>query len=830
MLLPSSLSDRLSVHARHALKEARDIARYTRSRTIEPRHLILALMLENGSLSSLLLENIGLKKDALGKLCLKKESARSRAKPHPLPTLAPSTQAIITQAFLIASTHQYPYVGTEHLASAFFQSNDPFLTTLTRTFDIQDEKLASTLESHLHFEQFPHVARLFEIPDFHPSEGKSSGAAPLLSQYALDLALDAKTHPVTLVGREAELERLIQILGRKEKRNALLLGDPGVGKTALVTALAELMATGQAGPLLQGKRIMSLDLALLVAGTSFRGEFETRVKELLKEVRELGNIILFIDEIHTLVGTGNTQGGLDAANILKPSLARGEIQCIGATTLSEYKRHIEKDAALERRFQSILLREPTSEETVAILEAAAPLYTAHHRVNFPQPILREAVTLAVRFLQDRFLPDKALDLIDEAGSLVRRQQDRHATPTPLEALEREHQKLLATKRELIHQGKYDQALALEPSLSQLAQHIATTQVTSRKKDTKDIYQEVTHKDLATVLARMIHVPIERLSTTAPADQLSRVKRALEQSFVGQKIVKESVLRLLTRAATGINHPDRPLGSLLLIGPTGVGKTHLARLLAREFFGEQDALIRIDMSEFMERHSVAQLLGAPAGYVGYGDGGKLTEAVRRHPYSVVLFDEIEKAHPDVANLLLQILDEGRLTDAEGRSVSFRHALIILTSNIGSDLHPHGGGAIGFHHASSHTQEHQEPTREQTEVMRELRETLRPELLSRLDHILVFDRLDKAALIRIAQLELKALAQRLQGQTITLRFSRPIAPYIVQHSSPHPDGARAIKKYIAEHIEPLLADTLLTAPRPATLTLTLRHDILTVERSR
>ena len=833
MLLSSPLSERLTLHARHVLKEARDIARYTKSTAIELRHLILALSLEEGSLGSILLDTLGFKKDALGKYCLKKTPARKTGKLPRLKTeldlpLGEATQEVMKRAFFIASEHHYPYVGTEHLIGALFESSDPFLIELIQNLAIDQDKIDNLIESHLHFEQFPQMARMFEAPELAGISNASGSATPYLDQYAIDVALLNQTNPVSMVGREAELDRLIQILGRKEKRNALLLGDPGVGKTALVTALAQKIADHTAGPLLRGKRIYALDLTTLVAGTSFRGEFEARLKELLKEVKQHGKVILFIDEIHTIIGTGNTQGGLDAANILKPSLARGDIQLIGATTLGEYKRHLEKDSAFDRRFQTILLREPTPVESLAILRSARPSYEAHHQVTIPDSLLELAVDLSVRYIHDRFLPDKALDLIDETGALVRRRSDR-ATPNSLptlQVLETKLADLYQEKTHLLKASRYEEALTLQKRLRTLEQDLAQKHTPlSGSTQAHTAEHTATETDLLTVLSHMTHIPLERLQANNPAQELKHIRKFLHERFIGQDEVRASVLKLLTRSLSHINDPERPLGSFLLLGPTGVGKTHLAKLLAEALFGDAEALIRLDMSEFMERHSAAQILGAPAGYVGYGDGGKLTEAVRRRPYSIVLFDEIEKAHPDVHNLLLQILDEGHLTDAEGRRVSFKNTLILLTSNIGTASFD-SIAQIGFHDTRSQTTRDQAFETTKRIVLSELRETLRPELLSRLDHTLVFRPLSTEALAQIAMLELETLKKRLKQNHVPLVIGKNVGKAIAATLLKEETGARLIRKYISEHIETLLAEKLLSIPRPTKLTLSARHGSLNV----
>lgn len=828
MIFSSPISRYLSLHARHTLKEARDIALYTKSSSIESRHLLLAIALENGSLGSILLENVGLKKDTLGKSCLKKDARSLQKKKNGLSLpLSSEIQEVIKRAFFIASENDYPYVGTEHLMGALLLSEDAFVQNLLQEFEIDQEKIHTLIESHLHFEQFPQIARMFEMSDTSATENQDGSTTPLLDQYTVDLEREAEKSPAPIIGRERELERLMQILGRKEKRNALLIGEPGVGKTALVTALATRIQSGKVGSLLHGKSIRSLDLALLVAGTSFRGEFENRLKELLKEVKNHGKVVLFIDEIHTLVGTGNTQGGLDAANIIKPALARGEFQCIGATTLSEYKKHLEKDAALDRRFQTILIKEPTLSEAQAIVSAAAPYYTAYHRVVFPQPILEETVTLSERFIPERFLPDKALDLIDEAGALVRSRHEYRKTPSPLHSLEQKVSSLERRKIDLIEEGSYDQALALEKKLQMLQRTtVKTLEKTLENNTNESNLPEVTHDDLITVLANITRIPKEQLGHEVPATKVKRLEKTLQQLFIGQSEVQTTVLRVITRSLSSIRDPRKPLGSFFLMGPTGVGKTYLAQVLAREFFGDEQSLIRLDMSEFMERHSTAQLLGAPAGYIGYGDGGKLTEAVRRRPYSIILFDEIEKAHPDVANLLLQILDEGVLTDAEGRQVSFRNTFIFITSNIGTESF-NQAAKIGFASASHQARDLAfEAIR--NNVLKELKEVIRPELIARLDEILVFEPLSGSSLKKIARQELFSLQKRLLTQGIHLTIRPIVLDHLVKIALERKQGARSIKKIIRDTIEFIIAQMLMKSPISKKITLTLQHGTISIEK--
>lgn len=827
-MLESTLGNKLSAHARHALKEARDIARYTRTKEIEPRHLLLALSLEQGGLGGIILENIGFKREAIGKLCLKKSPpTKKKSTADYSPPLSDAVQVILKRSYVLAKEHGYPYVGTEHLVAALLESEDSALLEIIRALEVDESKIKSALETHLRFEHFPELAKMFDLPDFTLGERKQPGRDTNLSfleQYTLDLAERAENETRQFVGRAREMERLMHILGRKEKNNAILIGDPGVGKTALVTALALAMEKGLAGPVLSGKRIRSLDLALLVAGTSFRGEFENRIKELLAELEEHPEIILFIDEIHTLIGTGNTQGGLDAANILKPALARGEIQVIGATTFNEFKKHFEKDAALERRFQPLALAEPSPDEALHILEHAREAYEGFHGLTIKDEALQAAVDLSLRYIPDRFLPDKALDLIDEAASLVRHQGgwDGQKDFSSLLALERELEEGTIEQEHLITDGRYDEAARLKEALTatekriqELSQSLSKTATLKRPV--------VTREDVLHIISKTTGIPFARLSRDTPKERITRAREALAARVIGQTEAKEKILTTLARSVSGINDPNRPLGSFLFLGPTGVGKTHLAKVLAEEFFGDKKALIRLDMSEFMERHSVAQIIGAPAGYVGYGEGGKLTEAIRRRPYAVVLFDEIEKAHPDVFNILLQILDEGILTDAEGRRVSFKHTLIILTSNIGTASFTRSA-KVGFADAVSGQALHAEFETIKQEVLEELKRELRPELLGRLDQTIVFDALDQEAIRHIARLELERLKGRLAEQHITLTIPATLIDWIARKSFAPEQGARLVRKNVQEFIESALAQKLVSKRLPKKLSLSIRHDVV------
>lgn len=823
-MLETTFSQKLSAHARKSFREARDIARYTRSETIEPEHLLLAIFLENGSLGSVLLDHMGFEKESLAKLCLKK---RSRGKLAPSTRSLPlslTTKNIVRRAYSLANEFHYPYVGTEHLLCAILESEHPALDDILVALKIDEQKVQSTIEAHLHFDHFPQLGKMLDFPDnlLTKQRPKSASSTPALDQFTLNMGNDKYDNENILIGREQELARLIQILTRKNKNNPLIIGEPGVGKTALVSALAKKLKSGDVPHSLAGKRILSLDLTLVVAGTNFRGEFEARLKDIIKEASEDQNVILFIDEIHTIVGAGNTSGGLDAANILKPALARSEIRCIGATTFAEYKRHLEKDPALDRRFQTVILAEPTPEETKHILHHVRTGYERFHRVFLAPDIINMAVDLSVRYIPDRFLPDKALDIIDEASSLAKQKQETSATGKLFLELEDELRTVLELKTSLVKQGKYDEAVKWREREKILEQKLTTLRE-RKQNETMSERTAVTELHILKTVSQITGIPFTKLSREQPHAKIAHLRTALKQRLINQPEVAAALEQTLIRSQSGVSDPDRPLGSFLFLGPTGVGKTLVGKIIAEEFFGDPKALIRLDMSEFMERHSVAQILGAPAGYVGYGEGGKLTEKVRRRPYAVVLFDEIEKAHPDVWNILLQILDEGMLTDAEGRRISFKHTLIILTSNIGTAAFTQTA-RIGFSKNTTTNELHEQFENIRRDVLNTLKKEVRPELLARLDHILVFNALSKTALVSIARLEINALAKRLKEKGLELRFPATVPRYIAEKSFSPEQGGRLVRKNIQDLIEKPIAETLLFSPNKKSLRLSVKNDVL------
>jgi len=610
------------------------------------------------------------------------------------------------------------------------------------------------------------------------------------------LAQEGRLDPV--VGREKEIERAIQILGRRTKNNPVLIGEPGVGKTAIAEGLAQRIINQDVPENLQDKQVISLDMGSLVAGTRFRGDFEERIKKVVEEVRTVGNIILVIDEIHTLVGAGGTEGGLDAANILKPALARGELQCIGATTLDEYRKHIERDAALERRFQPIMVGEPSVEETVQILYGLRGAYEQHHKVTILDSALVAAAELSDRYISDRFLPDKAIDLIDEAGSRVRL---RNSQISPNKELKRELAGVTKEKEAAVRVQDFDKAVTLRDQELKLAEQL---QATFAQNDQPVNSTVVDEEDIAQIVASWTGVPVNKL-TESESELLLHLEDTLHQRLIGQEQAVSAVSRGIRRARVGLKNPNRPIASFIFSGPTGVGKTELAKALAAYFFGAEDSMIRLDMSEYMESHTVAKLIGSPPGYVGYDEGGQLTEAVRRKPYTVLLFDEIEKAHPDVFNMLLQLLDDGHLTDAKGRKVDFKNTLIILTSNIGSKVIEKGGSGLGF---DFDTQADASYNRIRTLVNEELKAYFRPEFLNRLDEIIVFTQLSRDEVKQIAEIMLRDVSKRLVEKGIILEVSDRFKDRVVQEGYNPSYGARPLRRAIMRLLEDSLAEAMLS----------------------
>ena len=630
------------------------------------------------------------------------------------------------------------------------------------------------------------------------------GKTDTLDKYGVDLTAKAKKGEIDpVIGRKKEIERVIQILSRRSKNNPCLIGEPGVGKTAVAEGLALKIANNDVPDLLQGKRVVALDLTGMVAGTKYRGDFEDRIKNAIDEVKASGNVILFIDELHTIVGAGSAEGSSDAANILKPSLARGDFQVIGATTLNEYRKYIEKDSALERRFQPVTVGEPTQEETIEILKGLRDRYEAHHKVKITDEAIETAVKLSSRYINDRFLPDKAIDLIDESASRVRLQN--HTEPDEIKTLEKEIERLESEKSSAVNEQRFEAAAKLRDEEKAMREKYDKA-VSDWKSHVGGSVKQVTEEDIAQVVSGWTGVPVAQL-TQEESERLLKMEEILHKRLIGQNEAVSAVARSIRRGRVGLKDPKRPIGSFIFLGPTGVGKTELCKALAEAMFGDENNMIRLDMSEFMEKHTVSKLVGSPPGYVGYDEGGQLTEQVRRKPYSVILFDEIEKAHPDVFNMLLQILDDGRLTDSQGRHVDFRNTIIIMTSNVGARyITQQNSKELGFAFSEENSNNNDFEKIKET-VMNELKNTFRPEFLNRVDDIIVFTKLSDTEIAQIAKLMLTSLTERLSDMDISISFSDEAVQHIAKVGFDPVYGARPLRRAISSNIEDAVSEEIL-----------------------
>ncbi len=718
------------------------------------------------------------------------------------------------------------YIGTEHLLLGLIREGEGVAARVLENLGVDLTKVRTQVIRML--------GETAEVAAGGVSGKGGSAKTSTLDEFGTNLtklASESKLDPV--VGRHDEIDRVIQILGRRTKNNPVLIGEPGVGKTAIAEGLAQRIQQGDIPDLLEEKRVLTLDIGLLVAGTKYRGEFEERLKKIMEEIKSAGNVILVIDEVHTLIGAGAAEGAIDAANILKPALARGELQCIGATTLDEYRKHIERDAALERRFQPVMIGEPSIEDTIEILKGLRERYEQHHRLKITDEALNAAANLGDRYISDRFLPDKAIDLIDEAGSRVRLLNSK--LPPEAKEVDKELRKVQKEKEEAVREQNFTQAGELREKEVELRDQIRSIleiskqdtsptsispelQKSSNQKDKaeEEIVKEssnniqnsplVNEEDIAHIVASWTGVPVQKL-TESESVKLLNMEETLHQRLIGQDEAVRSVSKAIRRARVGLKNPNRPIASFIFSGPTGVGKTELTKALAAYFFGSEDAMIRLDMSEFMERHTVSKLIGSPPGYVGFNEGGQLTEAVRRRPYTVVLFDEVEKAHPDVFNLLLQLLEEGRLTDSKGRTVDFKNTLIIMTSNIGSKVIEKGGGGLGFEFAGENAEDSQY-NRIKSLVNEELKQYFRPEFLNRLDEIIVFRQLTRDEVKDIAEIMLKEVFLRIKDKGITLTVSEAFKERLVEEGYNPAYGARPLRRAVMRLLEDSLAEEVLS----------------------
>lgn len=814
---------RFTTHLKEALQKALLFAIRNGRSLVEPGDLLVGLLQEQGSIGSEILHKLNVRAaEAEQTFALRGLSVEAGG--TIAPDLAPGTKRILEKCVLSAHLSEHKYVGTEHLLSALLEAQfidiEGFLTSQGVHLEQAKEQVAQVLKSTARFPDLappnPDGSTPHETEEERSNESTSSptpenrGPSPrrgekikALEVFARELTapnIVAELDPV--IGRDAETDRVIEILCRRTKNNPLLLGEPGVGKTAVVEGLAQRMASGDVPDILHGKRLFALDLALMVAGTMYRGEFEARLKQLVEEVKADKNILLFIDEVHTMVGAGSTSGSMDAANILKPALARGEIHCIGATTWNEYKKHIEPDPALERRYQTVHIHEPNAEATKAMLRGLKDRYEEHHGVTYSESALQAAVDFASRHLTDRFFPDKAIDLLDEAAAHVNAKRRSGEHIERLRALDIATQVMREKKDEAVSKGDLEEAskaMEQEERLNKERASLQTKAEASRKAERL----VVESNDIAKIVARMANVPLN-LVLASERDRLLDLEDRLREAVVGQEQAIQLVASTLRRARLGLSDPRRPKASFLFVGPSGVGKTELARALAKDIFGREDALVKLDMSEFAEGHSVSKLLGSPAGYVGYREGNRLADTIRKHPHAVFLFDEFEKAHADVQHILLQALEDGQMTDATGRPITFRHAYVVLTSNVGSDLVQ--GGSLGFGDSTFSERQYQD------RVTAQLKDRFRLELLNRLDKIIVFNPLEKQGLKEIVRREVDAVIERLQKtQAGTYTVGEDVLEWLLQRSMAQEEGARAARRLVEQELVSILSKTLLDQPK-------------------
>ena len=784
------MENRYTKQAREALDAAEVYAKELKHPYIGTEHLLMGLRTSISGVAAQVLEMNGLREEDVRKVV---GELVSRVGDEPFsgrPKESPRLKFILEEGRKMAELFRMSEVGTEHLLLAIVRDTDCVAARILITLNINLQKIMQDC-----------LTTIGENPKALSDRGDGTGKGSVLEQFCTDLnalAEDGKLDPV--VGREEEMQRLMQILSRRTKNNPCMVGEPGVGKTAIIEGIAQRIAKEAVPEKMRDKRIFSLDLAALIAGSKYRGEFEERMKRLVGEVRAAGNIILFLDEIHTVVGAGGAEGAMDASNILKPSLARGEIQLIGATTITEYRKYIEKDAALERRFQPVMVEEPSKEETIRILEGIRGKYEVHHRIEISQEAIRAAVMLSDRYISDRFLPDKAIDVLDEACSKAALRG--YKMPEQIEDLEQIIGELNQELEDAIKERNMEKAALLAADKNQINEKLKRAKA-RRERQQQKLRIALTEGDIADVVSEWTRIPVQRLAQSE-TERLKKLEATLHKRVIGQEDAVSAVARAVKRGRVGLKDPSRPVGSFLFLGPTGVGKTELSKALAEALFGNDESMIRIDMSEYMEKHSVSKLIGSPPGYVGHEDGGQLSEKVRRHPYSVVLFDEIEKAHPDVFNILLQVLDDGHITDSQGRKVDFRNTVIIMTSNAGAQSIV-DAKRLGFNTVQDEKEDYKKM---QSNVMDEVKRIFRPEFLNRIDEIIVFHALTESELEKIVGLLCQDLIQRAKEQLdITLKIKSAAKKLIAEAGTDRKYGARPLKRALQTKLEDPLTEAIL-----------------------
>ncbi|MCM3231242.1 ATP-dependent protease ATP-binding subunit ClpC [Bacillus altitudinis] len=779
---------RFTERAQKVLALAQEEAIRLGHKNIGTEHILLGLVREGEGIAAKALEALGLVSDKIQKeveSLIGRGQEVSQAIPHYTPRAKKVTELSMDEARKLG----HSYVGTEHILLGLIREGEGVAARVLNNLGVSLNKARQQ------------VLQLLGSNETGASAAGSNSNAntPTLDSLARDLTAIAKEDSLDpVIGRSKEIQRVIEVLSRRTKNNPVLIGEPGVGKTAIAEGLAQQIIHNEVPEILRDKRVMTLDMGTVVAGTKYRGEFEDRLKKVMDEIRQAGNIILFIDELHTLIGAGGAEGAIDASNILKPSLARGELQCIGATTLDEYRKYIEKDAALERRFQPIQVDQPSVDESIQILRGLRDRYEAHHRVSITDEAIEAAVKLSDRYISDRFLPDKAIDLIDEAGSKVRLRS--FTTPPNLKELEQKLDEVRKEKDAAVQSQEFEKAASLRDTEQRLREKVEVTKKSWKEKQGQE-NSEVSVDDIAMVVSSWTGVPVSKIAQTE-TDKLLNMEQLLHSRVIGQDEAVVAVAKAVRRARAGLKDPKRPIGSFIFLGPTGVGKTELARALAESIFGDEEAMIRIDMSEYMEKHSTSRLVGSPPGYVGYDEGGQLTEKVRRKPYSVVLLDEIEKAHPDVFNILLQVLEDGRLTDSKGRTVDFRNTILIMTSNVGaSELKRNK--YVGFN-VQDESQNYKDM---KGKVMGELKRAFRPEFINRIDEIIVFHSLEKKHLKEIVSLMSDQLTKRLKEQDLSIELTEAAKAKIADEGVDLEYGARPLRRAIQKHVEDRLSEELL-----------------------
>ncbi|GHU68465.1 ATP-dependent Clp protease ATP-binding subunit ClpC [Clostridia bacterium] len=778
-----AFSDKFTERAQRVLSAAQESAQKMNHNYVGTEHLLMGLLTEqNGPMQKLL---GGIRYDSAMQTAAKLVGTGDGAVPPNQMSYTPRTKKVLEVSVTEARQLGHAFVGTEHLWLALLREGDGVAARVLQTLGMDINVLRNGLEKSLRGEAV--AAGIHSIP------------TPALDAFSRDLTRAAQNDELDpVVGRSTEIERIVQILIRRTKNNPVLIGEPGVGKSAIVEGLAQRIVSGSIPHLLRGKRLVSLDIASMIAGSKYRGEFEERFKNAIADLKKAGNVILFIDEMHTLIGAGNAEGALDASNMLKPALARGEIQCVGATTIDEYRKHIEKDAALERRFQPVTVGEPTKDEAVQIIFGLRDKYEAHHKVRITDEAVKAAVTLADRYISDRFLPDKAIDLMDEAASRVR---IKSFTPPPdLKELEAKIDELEKEKQEAISHQDFEKAAKIRDEENRARLEMDARQ-DQWEHGVESVTEQVGEEDIAQIVASWTGIPVARLTEDESA-RLLRLEDELHRRLISQDEAVTAVSRAIRRARAGLKDPKRPIGSFMFLGPTGVGKTELCRALGAALFGDESALVRLDMSEYMEKHTVSRMIGSPPGYIGHDEGGQLTEAVRRKPYCVILLDEVEKAHQDVFNILLQILEDGRLTDSKGRVVSFQNTVVVMTSNIGAHEIAHAkrmgfgdvGGAADYESMK-------------TSVTAEVKRFFRPEFLNRLDETIVFHALDQGQIKQIARLMLEQVGERLKERDVELAFTEDAIDLLCEQGFDPAFGARPLRRTIQRMVEDALSEELL-----------------------